>query len=143
MDTQRNNIITKETSNIRRFITKCLNDESGWFCWYNYKHLLTEKGIDELTQYVIQHPQIKDFIVVKNIETTRPQRTSGQLPEWFRPAGMRNTFDSYFYDNTFIFVTWNNGRIYSNYNDVDMHDLLESLPSKSEIITIKGDGHNG
>ena len=128
-----------ETRKVRYWFTKCLHKQNSWYCWYNLDNIITKKGLEELTKYVQERPQINDCIVVTNIEMTRPQRTWGCLPSWFRPDGQRNTFNEYGYNNSFVFLTWNNGEEICNYTNEELRDLLESLPTKSQIIIIKGE----
>lgn len=135
----------KSTTKVRKFITKCINKKEGWFCWINDYSLITPDGFRELTDYVSSHSEIRDLIIVNNVEMTRPQRTWGSLPAWFRPASEYNSFNEHNHNSYFVFVTWNDGSgKWCDYNEDDLKELLESLPTKSQIMVIKGKGvYNG
>lgn len=128
----------KETTEIKRFLTKTWNEDNGIsYAWINTEYKkLSEQGRKDLQQYVESKGFIRMLIVVDNIEVTRPQRTCGDMPEWFRPASAQHSFNDYDIDNTFIFAIYK-----SNYgNDIKDGEIdyaLNSLPEKSTIYFLK------
>ena len=124
----------KETSKIRRWFSKSYNEDKEIpYAWFNTLYFkLTERGIQEFKDYIVKRPYIREIIIINNIETTRPQRTMGDMPEWFRPSSEYNHFDNYDHNNSFIFI------IYSNeYKDEEIEEALKSFPSKTEMHRIK------
>ena len=128
----------KETTEIKRFLTKTWNEDNDIsYAWINTEYKkLSEQGRKDLQQYIESKGFIRMLIVVDNIEVTRPQRTCGDMPEWFRPASAQHSFNDYDIDNTFIFAIYK-----SNYgNDIKDGEIdyaLNSLPEKSTIYFLK------
>lgn len=98
----------KETTEIKRFFTRVWNsDNTVPFAWINTEYKkLSEQGRKDLQEYIEDKGFIRMLIIVDNIEITRPQRTCGDMPEWFRPASAQHSFNDYDIDNTFIFAIY-------------------------------------
>lgn len=98
---------------IKKWITKCFNEDNTIpFCWYNtenynFKNEDLEEVTEEIKDYMNRKGFIREIIIVPGIELTRPQRTWGDMPEWFRPAGPCHSFDDMQHRNTFIFAIYN------------------------------------
>lgn len=128
----------KETTEIKRFFTRVWNsDNTVPFAWINTEYKkLSEQGRKDLQEYIEDKGFIRMLIIVDNIEITRPQRTYGDMPEWFRPASAQHSFNDYDIDNTFIFAIYK-----SDYgNDIKNEEIdyaLNSLPEKSTIYFLK------
>ncbi len=125
----------KETTKLRRYISSTITaaKKSEYFkdgeldighCWFNTYKTLTEAGIKEIKDYMHTNSYIHSILVINNIESTRPQRTWGSLPEWIRPDSMFNSFDNYNHDNTFVLV------IFDEYSNEEIELLLSSIPKK-------------
>ena len=82
------------TSNIKTFFTRTHNkDNTTPYAWYNTQYKkLNEEQINKLKEYCFNKKFIRCLFVVNNIEETRPQRTWGSMPEWFRPNSMFHSF---------------------------------------------------
>lgn len=131
-----------ETTNIKRYITNHKNYDygNGIKCEVDYvycntkTYCLSATGINKLQKYLNRNKDLKQIIVVNNIEITRPQRTSHMMPEYFRPADNNLLFNDVNYDNSFIFAIydWEN-----SYTEEEIQQALKSLPTKSTIIRLK------
>ncbi len=123
-----------ETTNARRYFSKNYNqDNTIHYIWYNTEYYkLTEKGRQELKDYILKRPYIREIIVVNNIEVTRPQRTWGSMPEWFRPASWCNTFDGNNHNNCFIFILYD-----KDYEEADILEAFKSFPETTDIYYIR------
>ena len=128
----------KETTEIKRFLTKTWNEDNDIsYAWINTEYKkLSEQGRKDLQQYVESKGFIRMLIVVDNIEVTRPQRTCGNMPEWFRPASAQHSFNDYDIDNTFIFAIYKSN-YGNNIKDGEIDYALNSLPDKSTIYFLK------
>lgn len=128
----------KETTEIKLFFTRVWNsDNTVPFAWINTRYKkLSEQGRKDLQKYIEDKGFIRMLIIVDNIEITIPQRTWGDMPEWFRPASAQHSFNDYDIDNTFIFAIYK-----SDYgNDIKNEEIdyaLNSLPEKSTIYFLK------
>ncbi len=134
----------KETTKLRRYISNVITQakKSQYFkedeldvshCWFNTYKTLTESGINEIKDYVNKNPYVHSILLVHNVESTRPQRTWGGLPEWIRPDSMFNSFDNHNHDNTFVLI------LFEEYPDEEMQLLISSLPQKCTYeLIIKG-----
>ena len=124
----------KETSNARRHFSRNYKSEDPVsYSWYNTEYYkLTDKGIQELKDYIVKRPYIREIVAVNNVEVTRPQRTWGDMPEWFRPAGWCNSFDENNHDNSFIFIIYN-----KDYKEADIIEAFKSFPESAEIYYIR------
>lgn len=127
----------KETTNIRKYFTKIFNkDNSVPYAWFNtqYKEL-TEKGINELKEYV-NKDFVREIIVVSGIEVARPQRTMGDMPEWFRPVTIIHYFSDIYHSNSFVFIIYNSewGK---NIEEEEIKESIKSFPKQAKIIRIK------
>lgn len=128
----------KETTEIKRFFTRVWNsDNTVPFAWINTEYKkLSEQGRKDLQEYIEDKGFIRMLIIVDNIEITRPQRTWGDMPEWFRPASAQHSFNDYDIDNTFIFAIYKSD--YGNdIKDEEIDYALNSLPEKSTIYFLK------
>lgn len=96
-----------ETTNARRFLTKGSKNKYRSYGWVNTYRLLTPAGIKEMQDYLNSNNFADYILLVDNVESTRPQRTMGDIPEWFRPDSMFNSFDDNNHNNTFIFIIYN------------------------------------
>lgn len=128
----------KETTEIKRFLTRIWNsDNTVPFAWINTRYKkLSEQGRKDLQEYIEDKGFIRMLIIVDNIEITRPQRTWGDMPEWFRPASECHSFNNYDIDNTFIFAIYKSD--YGNdIKDEEIDYALNSFPEKSTIYFLK------
>lgn len=122
------------TSNIKSFFTKTYNkDDTTPYAWYNTQYKkLNEEQINKLKEYCFNKKFIRCLFIVNNIEETRPQRTWGSMPEWFRPNSMFHSFHNSPVDNSFIFIIYNNELGNSiTYDEVE--EALKSFPDKCNI----------
>ncbi len=124
----------KETSNARRYFSRNYkSDDPVPYSWYNTEYYkLTDKGRQELKDYIVQRPYIREIIVVSNVEVTRPQRTWGDMPEWFRPASAFRYFDGNNHSNSFIFIIYD-----KDYEEADILEAFKSFPDNAEINYIR------
>lgn len=122
-----------ETKYDRAFINKAMKTNS-WYCWYSRKGIISTAGLNELLQYTEQNIQIKYLIIVNNIEPITIQSKDG-IPKRFKPLNSYKDFDNTNYNSHCIFAVWNS----KNYNDKQLYELVESLPTKSQIMIIEGD----
>lgn len=128
----------KETTEIKRFLTRIWNsDNTVPFAWINTRYKkLSEQGRKDLQKYIEDKGFIRMLIIVDNIEITRPQRTWGDMPEWFRPASAQHSFNDYDIDNTFIFAIYKSD--YGNdIKDEEIDYALNSFPEKSTIYLLE------
>lgn len=128
----------KETTEIKRFLTRIWNiDNTVPFAWINTRYKkLSEQGRKDLQKYIEDKGFIRMLIIVDNIEITRPQRTWGDMPEWFRPASEWHSFNNYDIDNTFIFAIYKSD--YGNdIKDEEINYALNSFPEKSTIYLLE------
>lgn len=128
----------KETTEIKRFLTRIWNiDNTVPFAWINTRYKkLSEQGRKDLQKYIEDKDFIRMLIIVDNIEITRPQRTWGDMPEWFRPASEWHSFNNCDMDNTFIFAIYKSD--YGNdIKDEEIDDALNSFPEKSTIYLLE------
>lgn len=121
------------TSNIKSFFTKTYNkDDTTPYAWYNTQYKkLNEEQINKLKEYCFNKKFIRCLFIVNNIEETRPQRTWGSMPEWFRPNSMFHSFHNSPVDNSFVFVIY-----YTDWTDYTTNEILnsiESFPNKCKI----------
>lgn len=125
----------KRISNIKRFFTKVYNKEDTTpFAWYNTEYYnLSKEEINDMNCYYMNKNFIRCMVIVDNIEVTRPQRTWGTMPEWFRPNSMINTFDGYNHINCFIFVIYTSEWGQSITLE-EIQKSLESFPKTSKIL---------
>lgn len=121
------------TSSIKSYFTKGHNTEYVVYGWYNTKYKkLTPNQRQILYNYFNQKEFIKWLVIVDNIEVARPQRTAGDMPEWFRPDSMFHSFHNEPVDNSFIFIIYNNELGNSiTYDEVE--EALKSFPNKCNI----------
>ena len=122
------------TSNIKTFFTRTYNkDNTTPYAWYNTQYKkLNEEQKQILYNYFNQKDFIKWMIIVDNVEVARPQRTMGDMPEWFRPNSMFHSFHNELVDNSFIFIIYNNELGNSiTYDEVE--EALKSFPDKCNI----------
>lgn len=127
----------KETTNIRKYFSQIYNkDNTVPFAWFNtqYKEL-TKKGINELQEYT-NKDFVRELIVVSGIEMTRPQRTCGDMPEWFRPASEVHSFNENYHSNSFIFIIYNS-KWGKNIKEEEIKEAIKSFPKHAKIIRIK------
>lgn len=121
-------------SKIKQFFTKTYNkDDTVPFAWYNTEFkMLKDEEIEQLMEYANKKEFIKEIIIVSGIEVARPQRTWGDMPEWFRPASCFHNFDGNYHDNSFIFIIYNSdwGR------KIRQEEILEALNSFPKHATI-------
>lgn len=73
------------------------------YAYYNVKKILTETDIDKIRNFCIKRPEVDFFITISEINSLRPQRTFGDLPEWFRNDTAWH--DIYKDENSFIFIS--------------------------------------
>ena len=128
----------KETTEIKRFLTRIWNsDNTVPFAWINTRYKkLSEQGRKDLQKYIEDKGFIRMLIIVDNIEITRPQRTWGDMPEWFRPASEWHSFNNCDIDNTFIFAIYKSD--YGNdIKDEEIDYALNSFPEKSTIYLLE------
>ena len=123
-----------ETTNARKYFSRNYNqDNTIPYSWYNTQYYkLTEKGKQELKEYILKRPYIREIVVVDNIEVTRPQRTWGSMPEWFRPEGWCNSFDYNNHSNSFIFILYD-----KEYLEEDIIEAFKSFPETTDIYYIR------
>ena len=122
------------TSNIKRFFTKSYNEDNSIpYAWYNIQYfILSKEQKQKLCDYVIKNKFVRYLFIVNNIEETRPQRTWGSTPEWFRPNSMWKYFNDVNSCNSFIFVVYNT----SWGNDIKVEQIkkaIKSFPIKCDI----------
>jgi hypothetical protein len=131
----------KETINVRRYLTKVFNkDNTVPFAWYNTEfYKLSKNGIEELERYIKDKEFIRYIIIASEIEVTRPQRTWGDMPEWFRPASICNHFDENNYSNTFIFSIYES-EWGGNITEDEIREAVKSFPKNAEIYILKKKG---
>lgn len=123
------------TSNIKSFFTKTYNkDNSVPYAWYNTQYcILNKEQKQKLYNYLIENDYIKYMFIADNVEVTRPQRTWGNTPEWFRPASMWHDFHNAPVSNSFIFIIYNN----EWGDDIKVSKLkkaIRSFPNKCNVI---------
>ena len=120
------------TSSIKSYFTKGSNTEDVVYGWYNTKYKkLTPEQKQILYNYFNQKDFIKWMIIVDNVEVARPQRTMGDMPEWFRPDSMFHSFHNSPVDNSFVFAIY-----YTDWTDYTTNEILnsiESFPDKCEV----------
>lgn len=85
------------------WFTKHWKDISDSYGWCNVNKELTKEEIDKVVDYFSKKENINFVIILSGINELRPQRTWGDLPEWFR----NNTeyHDIYHANNTFVFAS--------------------------------------
>ena len=127
----------KNTFKIKYFLTKTYNEDNTVpFAWINTEHyILNKEDIFDLLKYVQKKQFINQIFIVNNIEVTRPQRTWGTMPDWFRPTSWYNTFDDNHHTNSFIFAIYNN-EWGNEILEVEIKNSLESFPKKCKIVRI-------
>ena len=123
----------KETKKITNYFNRVYkNDNTISYAWYNTDTFkLSAKGIKELEEYHKKRPYIRDIFVVNNIEQTRPQRTGGDMPEWFRPTSPVHSFHDVDVDNSFIFIVYN-----KDFTEKEILEAFKCFPKKVDIIRI-------
>jgi len=78
-------------SALKRLVTRAIKEDAT-HCWFSEMKLTDEEEL-ALDKY-IKEKKFPIVIYAKNITSSRPQRTWGGLPEWFRPSGPMNTFQA-------------------------------------------------
>lgn len=126
--------LNKETTNIRKYFTRSYNrDKEISYSWYNTEYFsITKKGIEQLKDYIVKRSYIREIIVVNNVEVTRPQRTWGDMPEWFRPASAFHCFDSQNHENSFVMIIYD-----KCYQEEEIQEAFKSFPKTAQVIFIK------
>jgi len=95
------------------------------FAWVNTGVIMSDDSMDRIKNDLVDLGS-KAMVIVSSIEKTRPQRTWGDLPEWFRPLNEYNTFGidpEPEVNNTFIFALTS-----KIYDEEKFEQLLLSLP---------------
>lgn len=127
-----------KTFEAKQFFTKTYKkDDTVPFAWFNTEYkALTEQEIQEMKEYILKKEFIKEMIIVSGIEVARPQRTWGDMPEWFRPASWFNHFDNCYHDNSFIFVIYNSdwGK---DIKEEEIEEAFKSFPNHAKTIRIE------
>lgn len=123
------------TSNIKTFFTKTYNEENTTpYAWYNTQYKkLNEDQINKLKKYCFNKKFIRCLFIVNNIEETRPQRTWGSMPEWFRPNSMFHSFHNSPVDNSFVFAIYYTAETWTYYTAEKILNSIESFPDKCEV----------
>lgn len=123
--------MSTETLSIKRFLTRTFNkDNTIPYAWINTEYYtLREEGIKTLKEYFNKSDFIRYMIIVNNIEVTRPQRTMGDMPEWFRPAGVQHCFDGGKHYNCFVFAVYG-----KDITKGEIEKAIKSFPDSSEVI---------
>lgn len=133
----------KETIKARKYLTKVFNkDNTVPFAWYNTEsYKLSKNGIEELERYIKDKEFIRYIIIASGIEVARPQRTWGNMPEWFRPASICHNFNRVNHSNTFIFTIYESewGR---DITEDEIREAVKSFPKNAEICILKKERRN-
>lgn len=128
----------KETSKVRRYLTKVFNEDNTVpYAWYNTEYYkLSKNGIEELEKYIQDKEFIRYIVIATGIEVARPQRTWGDMPEWFRPASAFNHFDGNVHANSFVFAIYDSewGR---NITEYEIQEAVKSFPENTKIRILK------
>lgn len=85
------------------WLTKNWNEIIDCFAWANVRKELTDEEIGRVQEYFLRKKDYRLVIIIKGVNSLRPQRTWGSLPEWFRND--TDYHDIYHDDNTFVFVS--------------------------------------
>ena len=78
--------------------------KEGIFAWYNIHKELDEKDIQRIDNFCKKREEIDFCIIISGINELRPQRTWGDIPQWFR----NNTAWHYIChaENSFVFINY-------------------------------------
>ena len=78
--------------------------KEGSFAWYNIHKELDNKEIERINNFCGKREEVDFCVILSGINELRPQRTWGDIPQWFR----NNT--AFYYinhaDNSFIFINY-------------------------------------
>ena len=85
------------------WLTKNWNEIIDCFAWANVRKELTDEEVGRVQEYFLRKKDYRLVIIIKGVNSLRPQRTWGSLPEWFRNDTAYH--DIYHDDNTFVFVS--------------------------------------
>ena len=85
------------------WLTKNWEEISDIFAWANVRKELTDEEVGRIQEYFLKKKDYRLVIIINGVNSLRPQRTWGGLPEWFRNDTAYH--DIYHAENAFVFVS--------------------------------------
>ena len=85
------------------WLTKNWEEISDIFAWANVRKELTDEEVGRIQEYFLKKKDYRLVIIINGVNSLRPQRTWGSLPEWFRNDTAYH--DIYHAENAFVFVS--------------------------------------
>lgn len=85
------------------WLSKNWKEISQTYAWANVNKEITDDEIARIQNYFLNKKDYRLVIIIKGVNSLRPQRTWGSLPEWLRNDTAYH--DIYHQDNTFVFVS--------------------------------------